>query len=426
MELAPTASSDRPTVVLVGASGSHPATISAIGTALAAREAPPRIVVMDMTRFDRRGTADYSRLPFEVVGPTPRDMGLWELFTTAGPNIVVSGGIARFNAMVKRFKAILQNVDAKVLLFCSFWGMAEQALLQAAAQLGLKVALIDEGPFSVPLKGTEGERFSRRAIFAFLRTTRLYPTRETSGALLDVVFSTAPGRAQELRQRGVEPSKICVVPSPRFDYLGAAAKSFESIERTCEVKRILWIHQPFRDDGKINAREVDRAENVLVEALQRLGAIRPISVRVRFHPRTSDRERERVSRLLADLSTGGDAPRADLIEDLRQTDACVGFYSSALLEACICGVPVFASELKSEAFARREEAAKARQIRQLGIPVADSATALAELINTGLSNGVSMDRDLQIERQIGSLEGNGAQQVAEHLMGLTSGVARRL
>lgn len=409
----------RDRIALAGAAGSHPQMIGLVAAALAEQGAAVPLVV-DLSAFDRRGMADYNFPQVETVRPKPEAAGLATRFSTAGPNIVLSGGTRAAHRMQAMYARLLGQKRIGVLMMCHSWGFPEQALVRAARSLGITVFQIDEGPFSLPLRGTklpETSRQSGRIALGVLRKLRLLPPRDMTGALIDRVLVTAEGRRRQLIARGVDQAKLVLVPPPRFDRLAQVAQAWPERAVDEQARRIIWLHQPFRADGKVRAAEVDRAEQALASALKRVAARMPIRVIPRLHPRSDDVERARVHALLQGrgLTLDLDAP-AGLYDSLLAADAAVGFYSSALLEAAVCTMPVVAAKLDGAAFDQRTEAAKAAAIADLGIPVAREAGELAAILEAGLIKAMRPVPPHLLEEEIGWLNGNGAATVAALLI----------
>ena len=421
------ASDARVRIAMAGAAGSHPQTIRLIHQALhGLRAATP--LVIDLSGFDTRGQADYA-FARGALRIDPADAGISSRFATAGPNMVISGGMHAFGRLQHLFGHMLDEHGVGVLLMCHSWGYPEQALIRAARARQITVFQIDEGPFSLPLRGTEVPETSRRLArlaLGALRKARLVPPRDMTGALIDRVLVTAEGRRRQLIARGVDADQLILVPPPRFDRLADVAQEWPSRPLDEAARRVVWLHQPFRADGKVRAEEVDRAEHALASALYRVSARLPIKMIPRLHPRSDEQERKRIHTLLRErgltLGCDGDGPLYDV---LMQADAAVGFYSSALLEAAVCTMPVVAARLASEAFAQPTEAAKAEAMARLGIPVARGAGELAAILEAGLSKATRPVPPALVEQEIGWLNGGGAARVASILVDALPAAARQ-
>ncbi|MAL26210.1 MAG: hypothetical protein CL820_10025 [Croceicoccus sp.] len=405
-------------IALAGAAGSHPEMIRLVTAALDGAGADTPLVI-DMSAFDRRGSADYALRKAEVVRPDPQEAGLSSRFATAAPNMVLSGGVRAFARLQAMFGDLMDEAAIGVLMMCHSWGFPEQALIRAARDRGIIVFQIDEGPFSLPLRGTvpESSRRTARVGLRALRGLRLLPPRDMTGRLIDRVLVTAKGRQEQLIERGVDPDKLIIVPPPRFDRLADLAQAWPGRTFDQNARRILWLHQPFRADGKVRADEVDRAEQALASALARVGARLPIRVIPRLHPRSDENERARLFALLEGrgLTIQAEAPRG-LYESMLGADAAVGFYSSALLEAAVCTMPVVAARLDPAAFDQKTEAAKAGAMGALGIPVAREAGELAAILEAGLVKATRPVPPRLLEQEIGWLNGKGAATVAALLI----------
>ena len=407
-------------IALAGASGSHPDLLRTVAKALSQRKEALDVTVIDMSPFDRRGTAAYEPIEADVFKADPGAAGIRMRFATAAPNIVLAGGNRAFDKLIQYFEDLLTRRRIAVLLVCHSWGLPEQALIRAARALGVTVFQIDEGPFSLPLRGTKVPETSRgagRIVLGILRRVGLMPPRDMSGDLIDRVLATAPGRVRQLRARGVDPDKIVLVPPPRFDRLADVAERWP--KRADNPKtRVLWLHQPFRSDGKVDAREADRAERLLIDGLNRLAEQAALTLRIRFHPRTADADRARLIELFGASGLAMDIEvdtNADLYRSILESDAAVGFYSSGLLEAAVCGMPTVSMALDPTAFSQRTEAAKSQAMKTLGIPVADSAQDLSNTLGDMLRSGSMAVPEKLIEEEIGHLDGTGASTVAELL-----------
>ncbi|GGD59678.1 hypothetical protein [Croceicoccus mobilis] len=406
----------RGVIALAGASGSHPALITAIDRALGELEVMR--FIFDLSAFDRRGSADYAKLsPVEHVEPD--DVGLRSRFTTAAPNIVISGGMRAFARMQRHFGKILDDKNIGVLMLCHLWGYPEQALANAAHSRGIPVFLIDEGPFSLPLPGEkalESSRLANRILFAGLRALKLLPRRDLGGKSVDFVLCTAPGRVERLAALGIPKDKLIPVPPPRFDALAVTAQQWREREHRQGPRRILWLHQPFGLDGKVEKDAVEQSERVLAQALSICATRHEIAVVPRIHPRASPQERMRLAQLLADHGLTVADGLGPLYDDLLACDAAVGFYSSALLEAMVCSIPVAASLIGRDSFREAAEAEKVEQLVALGIPASDDAAILARYLEQGLEIGVVPAPEGLLHDEIGMIASDGSSQVAQRLI----------
>ncbi len=409
-------------IALVGAGGSHPGTLAAVEGALARVSPETQATVVDMSLFDRRGVARYQGFKSEVLRLRPADFGLRDIFRTAGPNLALSGGARRFEQMIDAFGKLLDERSVGAMLICHSRGFPEQAMIAAASRAGIKVAQIDEGPFSMPVRPATAPEFSNRKqklVFGGLRRLGLIPRRDLIGGKVDRFFITSPGRGRVALERGLDPAKLAVVPCPRFDALAELRKKWRDRTRTSETKRVLFLHQPFRADRKLDRAEADRAELLLMDGLTELARKRPIQLGIRMHPRSDEAERARIaSRFspLAEVLAFSDA--RSLTDDLISADAFVGFYSSALLEAAVCGAPVAAVRLDPKAFAQGDEANKAASLSDLGLPVFDDAAALAAFLDETLDQRELAPPRALIEEQIGEVRLQGSDEVARQLMAL--------
>ncbi len=412
-------------IALVGAGGSHPATLAAVEGALARVSPETPVTVVDMSLFDRRGVARYEGFKSEVLRLRPADFGLREIFRTAGPNLIISGGARRFEQMIDAFGKLLEEQSVGAMLICHSRGFPEQAMIAAASRAGLKVAQIDEGPFSMPVRPATAPEFSNRKqklVFGGLRRLGLVPRRDLIGGKVDRFFITSPGRGRVALERGLDPAKLAVVPCPRFDALAALREKWRDRVRASETKRVLFLHQPFRADRKLDRAEADRAELLLMHGLSELAQKRPIRLGIRMHPRSDEAERARVADRfspLADVLALSDG--TSLTDDLISADGFVGFYSSALLEAAVCGAPVAAVRLKAESFAQHDEAIKAANLSELGLAVFEEAPALAAFLDDKLGSGEMAPPTALIEEQIGDVRLHGSDEVARQLMALLQG-----
>lgn len=410
----------KPGIALAGASGSHPAHIRLLSSAIADRAPDLPLTVFDMTAFDTRGRGIYEGLPGTLIRPRPADAGVSERFRTGAPNIVISGGTRAFSRLIALFEGHLDERPVSTLLVCHSWGLPEQALIRAARSRGIAVFEIDEGPFSLPLRGTrvpESSRLTDRAILRVLRAIGLFPPRDVTGALIDRVLVTAPGRYRRLIERGVDEGKLVLVPPPRFDRLASVAKAWRERSRDGAPKQVLWLHQPFRADGKIARDAVDRAEAMLIAGIARCAARFDLTLTFRLHPRSDRAERERLTRLAqrSGVPVALDANR-DLYDSLMEADAAVGFYSSALLEAVVCGMPAVAAEIEPRAFRQKTEGEKAAAIAALGVAVGKSIEEIEVALAAGLDRGPGEPPEVLLDEEIGRLNGQGAATVAQLLI----------
>ncbi|TCM37303.1 hypothetical protein ACLIMP_05725 [Novosphingobium aerophilum] len=408
------------TIALAGASGSHPETLKLLAREVREMAPSMALTVFDMSAFDLRGTARYEDAEGEVIKPTPRDVGIRAWFKTAGPNVAVSGGTRAFARMQRYFESELTRRGTRVLLLSHCWGFPEQALLKAAAALGIRIAMIDEGPFSLPLNGrerAEARRGLRGTLARILHQAGLVPRRDLTGQDFDRLFITAQGRADELVRRGVDADKIRVVGSPRFDRIAATARARQEHRDTAAKPiRVLWLHQPFRSDGKVSRQEVDRAETMLAQGLAAFSRGRDLVVGLRLHPRTEQAERERMARLMAEHGIASEMAEGPLYDHFIDCDSVVGFYSSALLEAAACAIPVIVARLAPTAFAQQGEAAKALAMTEVGFAVADQPDDVVTALTAHLEGDDRVDVEALIRAELGPLEGTGTATVARWLI----------
>jgi len=129
--------------------------------------------------------------------------------------------------------------------------------------------------------------------------------------------------------------------------------------------------------------------------------------------------------LLGEMAAEFSPPYRTLDDDLCETSLCVGFYSSVLLEAMACGVPVVAARLSEEAFGERLEAEKAAALAAMGVPVGTTPEELARLIADGLDGDPAASAERIIDLEIGSLDDDGSMQVALDLLDLRPAQAGR-
>ena len=410
-----------------GSAGSHPATIRAITAALSVAAPQLKTLGFDLTTIDSRSKADYDGLTDVMVRVTPADIGLPDIFRVRTLNYAVSGGNRRFERLVRRFEAELARQRVRAVLLCHAWGVASQALMRAAHRLDVPAALIDEGPFSVPLHGRlpETSRWTSRLAFGALRTLRLFPPRDLSGDGFSRVYATAPGRGRELVRRGVDARKVRVVACPRLRYLASIRERIAQRGSTAGPPDILWIHQPFEADGRVRPDEWVRAEAALVEGVKTVLSERAARLRVRMHPRSSPAEIARMHALLGDLAVEYSPRSRTLEDDLYRTSLCVGFYSSVLLEAMACGIPAVAARLGEKAFGEQLEAGKAAALAAMGVPVGTTPEELARLVAEGLDGDAAASAERIIDLEIGSLDDDGSMQVALDLLDLQPAHAGR-
>lgn len=411
-------------VALSGSGGSHPGTIGAICSAIAKVQGVPRPLIVDLSLFDSRGTANYSQMPGELIRVDPGQLGFRQVFKTAAPNLVLSGGVRRFELLVQHFEQMLDAHRVGVMLMCHAYGIPEQALMQACIRSKVPLARIDEGPFSVMVKpkGAPTPGLPMAKIFALevLKKLQLLPERDWSGVDVDRFFATSAGRVRDTVKKGILADRVRLVSAPRFDRLADACRLWEagSLERRNHAaKRVLVLHQPFKRDGKVRPRPAARAENELFSALRQVAARRRIEVAVRMHPRADAKERARYAELLAGVpmcSVAADA--GGFYEVMPQFDLFAGFYSSALLEAAASGAPVVSAAIPTQAFYRGNEGAKAAAMGRFGVGMAVSAADLAALIDRGLDARRQPPPEALFDQQLGPLSSGGANEVAEQLL----------
>ena len=410
----------KPGIALAGASGSHPALVRLLSLAIAEQAPDLPLTIFDMTAFDRRGTGAYNGLPGECIRPEPSDAGLKQKFKTAALNIFASGGIRAFARLIALFGQTLDKRPVSVLLMCHSWGLPEQALIRAARMRGITVSQIDEGPFSLPLRGTripESSRASERAMLRAARLLGLFPPRDMTGALIDTVLVSAPGRHRKLVERGVAEDKLVLIPPPRFDRLAGVAEAWRAREQVGDRRQVLWLHQPFRVDGKVTKRAVDRAEAMMAEGIAQCSKDFDLTLILRMHPRSDSRERDRLVALArrAGIAVALDR-NASLYDSFMDADAATGFYSSALLEALVCGMPAIAAQIDREGFRQKTEADKAGAMAVLGVTVGESSAVIAKSLATALSQGPGIPPQCLLDEEIGWLNGRGAACVAALLI----------
>jgi len=406
-------------IALAGAGGSHPATIGAIAAALRLAEPDRRIVIFDMSLFDRRGAADYSCCDAEVIRLAPSDVGMADLFPTAGPNMLLSGGERCFRRMRSKFLELIENRHIRAVLLCHAWGYPEQALIAAANRSHVPIAQIDEGPFSLPIYGSStGAGWGKRLVHRVATRLHFIPPRDHRGDGIDVFFCTSPGRRQKMLAAGIAADRLQLVGSPRYDRLAGIAQAWKDHrQKRTGSAQILWIHQPFLVDGKVAPDAVKTAENIIIDALRDVARRYPAKCVIRLHPRTPASEIARLRAMtaqlndLTSLSIG-----TNLAEDMLASDMFVGFYSSLLLEAAACGAPVASSRLAPKAFRNRSEAMKVAELAKFDIPIAEGRTEMRTLILQGLSAGIMEANGRLLHDEIGSLDGRGGADVAARLI----------
>ncbi len=417
-------------LALAGGGGSHVSTIAAVCDALPIAGSSVEPLVLDLSLFDTRGRADYSKLPAKLIKPDPSALGFRQIFRTAAPNLVVSGGVRRFEALIEHFSKILRHENVGAVLICHAYGIPEQALIQACRRCDIPLAQIDEGPFSVLVKArgapTPGLPASKSLALKLLKRAGLLPERDWSGTDIDVFFPTSAKRARAVESAGIPTERIHLVSAPRFDRLASACDSWRRAQReralARSTPRVLVLHQPFRRDGKVRPAAAARAEKALFDALGQVARQRSIEVAVRMHPRADQAERTRYESWLAGIPathslTGG----GDFYDELPAFDLFAGFYSSSLLEAAAAGAPTVGVSIPSKAFYRGGEGAKAAAMGQLGVNMADSADALRILIERGLESGNQTPPAALFDEQLGPLNVDGALSVARHLLRLAAG-----
>ncbi len=409
----------QPVIALAGSGGSHPATIRAVAAALAVANSSSRQLILDLSRLDTRGGADYTGMQGTVRAITPQSLGLRSVFPTAAANLMVSGGTRRFERMVDHFAMLLHREDVDALLLCHNHGFPEQALIKACEKTGTGLAQIDEGPFSGMVTGSApGVRRSR--LEQLLVGARALPARDQSGRSHDLFFPTAPVRARRLIARGIDPARIVTVAAPRFDTLPAlAARWRERVPASDGTARVLIVHQPFGRDGKVDTTATAAAEATLMAGVVLAAQLRPLAVTLRAHPRSNTVEIERLAGLLAPIAgTGSVSTGTPLYDQIAVHDVAVGFYSSALLEAAACGMPTASVTIPIAAFVRRGEGEKAAAIARFGVPSTEDAAELCRIIVGGIDNRQALPGARLFDEALGMLDGGSSARVAHAMLDL--------
>lgn len=408
-----------------GGGGLHVETIRAVANACRA-ETDCRAIAFDLSSFIQRTRIDYTSLPIPVERLTPRDVGLFNVFRTTGPNLAISGARWRYRHMVSVFAARLVASRVNVLLTCRAYGFPERALIDAARQLEIPVAFIDEGPFSYPIRDrqlafAEVSRL-RAAVGLILPHLRLLPRRDFEPGSFSLIFATSPERERMFEASGVPRAKIVQVSAPRFDMLAETGERWarKRSERSGgPVRRILVLHQPFARDGKVSLDMAGEGERTLFDALAHVARERPIEICVRMHPRADAAERLRIGQLM--MATGAASSFSDrptFYDDVPEFDFFVGFYSTTLLEVTACGAPAVSVRLPASAFVGKAEAAKALAMEELGVASADDSEALACLIAKGLQATAVRPPQILFDKEFGAFNKHGARDVLQHLLAL--------
>jgi len=412
-------------IALAGGGGSHVGTIGSIARALSILRPGTQPRVLDLSLFDTRGRADYSGIAARLIRIEPQQVGFARIFKTAAPNLLISGGVRRFESLVHHFEDLLESESIGLLLICHAYGIPEQALIQACRRKGVVLAQIDEGPFSVLVKPkgapTPGLPASKAMALSALKYLGLLPERDWSGSDIDVFFATSAARARGLESKSIRADRIRLASAPRFDSLANACACWRSAnagrKAAAACSRVLVLHQPFKRDGKVRPAAARHAEATLFSALRIVAQRRRIQLSVRMHPRADEAERARYRSLLASVPaetslTGG----GSFYDQLPEFDLFAGFYSSSLLEAAAAGAPVVGVSIPVKAFYRGNEGAKAASMSSLGVAMSEEPDQLAALIEMGLEAGSQNPPVALFDEQLGPLSAEGSRHVAEELL----------
>ena len=406
-------------VILLGTGGSSGRTLAAVASALA-RDLPGQpIRFVDTQPFNLRtgGITAYDG-PGDIVRAHPDACGLKRYTSSWSANMVLNGGQRVYRRMID-YAAGLIGADADVLVTCHDRIYIETAMLHAARRQGAATVLLQEGPFCAIGHGAARSRLLRAKALAAPLATRLLrvlpPMPDYGMAGHDRVIAASDSYRARWIAAGLSPEAVVVGGIPRFDPLA----TLRTAHAAPGPLRVLYLVQPFAAHGKVDAAAAHAAQRVLADGLNAAAAARPLALTIRSHPRSSGDDAAVLRTGLAFTATE-DRGGLPLEAVLPGVDLVIGHYSSGMLEALLANRPVVCVPVPATAFAEAAEADKQRWLTGIGIPVADTAEAIAAaLVEAG---GVPTTVDWsKVGEEVGTVDGNAAARcaglIAEMVMG---------
>lgn len=394
----------------MGTGGSSGRTLAALAAALAQYLPDQPIRFIDTQPFNLRsgGITAYDG-PGEIVRAHPDGCGLKRYTSSWSANMVLNGGQRVYRRMID-YAAGLIGADADLLVTCHDRIYIETAMLAAARRQGAATVLLQEGPFCAIGHGAPRSGLLRAKALAAPLATRLLrvlpPMPDYGMAGHDRVIAASDSYRARWIAAGLAPEAVVVGGIPRFDPLA----SLRGGAGDAGPLRVLYLVQPFAAHGKVDAAAAHGVQRVLVEGLNAAAAARPLALTIRSHPRSSGDDAA-VLRAALRFAVTEDRGAAPLEAVLPEVDLVIGHYSSGMLEALLANRPVVCVPVPTTAFAEAAEADKQRWLTGIGIPVAATAEAIADVLVQ--ADGVPATVDWgKVGDEVGTVDGHAAARCA--------------
>lgn len=378
--------------------GGHVAALRRILEALKRRLPTCSCVVLAVRNFNAWGPGEICVPGLSVLTVSPDVLGVsrsWQVWDDW----------RQMRAACRQFLA--QHRFSSLLLFddCEY---VNWAMIHMGRSLGMTSVLVQEGPFyredwilkpgyrrswMNPLK----DAFTNLRHYAQNRA----PPRPAygSGGADSIAASTERYRSLFIRA-GHSRRRVHVSGVPGFDGLNALRCRQRCVPTNTLRRRVLVVSQPVLTYKLWNEQRTAAVYGDVADALRQ---DRSMDVVLRFHPSESEEERNLKRAVFATTRCSFDA-MSDLHGLMADCDVCVGFYSTALLEARLAGRVVVA-------YAAPECATEAERFRSLGVCIVDNP---ADLLQACLHAPVGDVADFlpALEQVAGPLDGKASDRVA--------------
>lgn len=426
-------------VCAFGMGGSVGETLGCLVEPLRALNAGTRLTLIDMQPFHLRNPGRMTPPPgVDIERLTPSQVGYRTVLRSMSLNMLLSGGPLAYRRMVDVLTRRLESLAPDVVLCCHDRFYIETACLKAARNLDIPSVLLQEGPFCVVGHGAALHTKLRvkYGLAPLVTRSGLLPAMPDYGtAGHDQILAASEAYREAWVRHGVPRERIRITGIPRYDILAsarhsrAASHTASGAPAATVPPEVMVLLQPFGAHGKVDPAAAESAEARLAESINAVGRERPITLRVRQHPRAApDAARSFANRLNVRHSIeGAEQPFSQRAQSL---DLVLGFYSSALLEAVAIGVPTACFSLPRESFAEAGEADKQDRMLELGVQVVTDPMAMTQTITELLQSSELMPDPDSAYPEIGPVDGGAAGRVARALADVSavtpdaSGVAR--